>query len=252
MIVKANDLTGGKGILKASNKEEGVLAVENAFQKSRSGHIVIEPFIEGRQQTFVTFLQNKKVIASASCDSFSFVNPYLIQAETLPAKGICAIQSTLIGIIEEMADDLQLADGIFAFQYICNEDDFYIIEMMRRPFGNQFLQLVEWNSDFPWHLAQVMAETGGDLNNISRKKVDRPYCGHFGVMTNRNGKLLDWTIPKDIQEHIVNMFVMKHIGDDITDYNNERVAFLHFAYDTYDEMEQAIQTYYQRIQVNLF
>ena len=238
--------------MRADDREQGKKAVDNAFQKSRSKHIVIEPYIVGRQQTFVTFLHEKKVIASASCDSFSFVNPYLIQAETLPAKGIVAIQSALIHIIEEIAVDLQLADGIFAFQYIRSGADFYIIEMMRRPFGNQFLQLVEWNSDFPWHLAQVIAETGGDFSVISRKKVEKPYCGHFGVMTNRNGKLKDWSIPEDIQEHIVNMFVMKQAGDDITDYNNERVAFLHFAYDSYDEMEYAVQTYYQRIQVNLF
>ncbi|MGM9831111.1 MAG: acetyl-CoA carboxylase biotin carboxylase subunit family protein [Paludibacteraceae bacterium] len=251
VIVKANDLTGGKGILRADDKAQGVIAVENAFQRSRSKHIVIEPYVVGRQQTFVTFLYQKKVIASASCDSFSYVNPYLIQAETLPAKDIDIIRDKLIRIIEEIASDLQLADGIFAFQYIRNGEDLYIIEMMRRPFGNQFLQLVEWNSDFPWHLAQVIVETGGDWGLVQRKQIDRPYCGHFGVMTDRNGKLKGWSIPEDIREHIVNMFVMKHAGDYITDYNNERVAFLHFAYDNYDEMEQAVQTYYQRIKIDL-
>lgn len=251
IIVKANDLTGGKGILRADNREQGMTAIENAFQKSRSKHIVIEPYIGGRQQTFVTFLHHKKVIAFASCDSFSYVNPYLIQAETLPAKNIEAIQDKLIHIIEEIASDLQLADGIFAFQYIRNGDNFYIIEMMRRPFGNQFLQLVEWNSDFPWHLAQVIIETGGDWKHIQRKPIDRQYCGHFGVMTSRNGKFKGWSLPEDIHKHIVNMFVMKHIGDNITDFNNERIAFLHFAYDNYDEMEQAVQTYYQRIQIDL-
>ena len=45
LIVKANDLTGGKGILKAENIAEADFAIDNAFTRSRTGHIVIEPFI---------------------------------------------------------------------------------------------------------------------------------------------------------------------------------------------------------------
>ena len=45
LIVKANDLTGGKGILKAENINEADYAIDNAFARSRAGHIVIEPFI---------------------------------------------------------------------------------------------------------------------------------------------------------------------------------------------------------------
>lgn len=251
IIVKANDLTGGKGILKAMDKNEAIIAVTNAFDKSRSKTILIEPYITGDQQTFVTFIHKRKVVSYASCDSFSFVNPYLIQEETLPAKGIENIQGRLIEIIEEIAKDLKLKDGIFAFQYIRNGNDFKIIEMMRRPFGNQFLKLVEYNTDFPWHKAQIIAETGGDWNIISRKKIEKPYCGHFGVMVNQNGRLVDWNIPTDIDSHIFKKFIMKRPGERITDYNNERVAFLHFEYNNYDEMIEEAKAYYDRIKVTI-
>lgn len=250
IIVKANDLTGGKGILKASSEEEAIIAIDNAFQKSRSKHILIEPFIEGDQQTFVTFLHNQEVVATSSCDSFSYVNPYLIQTETLPAKDIDDIKDSLISIIEEIAKDLNLADGIFAFQYIRNGKDFQIIEMMRRPFGNQFLQLVEQNSGFPWHLAQVIAETGGNWNEIDFcEKGEETYCGHYGVMAEKNGQLQSWSIPLDIQQRITKSFIMKQPGEFINDYMNERVAFLHFAYDDYNEMTEAVKEYRNRIEV---
>ena len=192
IIIKANDLTGGKGILKAETTEEAYYAIDNAFTKSRTKHILIEPFITGDQQTFVSFIHNKKVIASSSCDSYSYINPYLIQAETLPANDIIDVQEYLISIIEEIAKDLELSDGIFAFQYIRNGKDIQIIEMMRRPFGNQFLQLVEMNSGFPWHRAQVIAETGGDwgfLDDIDISKCKIRYCGHYGIMVDKNGIL---------------------------------------------------------------
>lgn len=252
IIVKANDLTGGKGILKADNVKEAIAAIENAFIKSRSKHILIEPFVVGDQQTFVTFLHNKKVVASNSCDSYSFINPYLIQAETLPAKDINLIEESLIRIIEEMASDLNLADGIFAFQYIRNGCDFSIIEMMRRPFGNQFLKLVEYGTTFPWHLAQVVAETGGDWSLVKPKVVGKGYFGHYGVMIPSNGRLKSWSIPDDIQRHIIAQFVMKEPGDEISDYLNERVAFLHFQYDDYAEMQSSVATYNNRIKVELY
>lgn len=252
IIVKANDLTGGKGIQKANNINEAVAAIDNAFAKSRSKHILVEPFIVGRQQTFVTFLHDKRVVASNSCDSYSFINPYLIQAETLPAKDIDQIKDELIRIIEEMASDLNLADGIFAFQYIRNGDSFYIIEMMRRPFGNQFLQLVEYGTTFPWHLAQVIAETDGDWSVVRPKAVEKQYCGHYGVMIPQNGKLKSWMIPDDIKKHVFKQFVMKEPDDVITDHLNERISFLHFQYDDYDEMQSAVSTYYDKIKVELY
>ena len=254
IIIKANDLTGGKGILKAETKEEAIYAIDNAFAKSRSKHILIEPFVTGNQQTFVTFLHNKKVIATSSCDSYSYVNPYLIQAETLPAYDIAAVQEHLISIIEEIAKDLSLSDGIFAFQYIRNGSDIQLIEMMRRPFGNQFLKLVEMNSGFPWHYAQVVAETGGDwsfLNDLNTNKSQIRYCGHYGIMVDKNGILKSCNIPEIVKKHVVKEFVMKNVGDRIDDHMNERIAFLHFEYDSYEEMTQEVKEYTKLINVEL-
>lgn len=251
IIVKANDLTGGKGILKAENKQEALFALENAFTRSRSKHVLIEQFVRGNQQTFVTFLHNQKVVAYDSCDSYSWVNPYLIQAETLPAKDIDDVKDLLCLIIEGMAKDLHLADGILAFQYIKTGKNIQIFEMMRRPFGNQFLKLVELNTDFPWHLAQIIAETGEDWNLIQRKTVDKPFVGHYGVMANQNGMLKSWFLPQDIRSHIFNQFVMKEVGDTIVDYLNERVAFLHFEYEDMDSMHRALQEFNTKINIEL-
>ena len=253
VIVKANDLTGGKGILKANNQQEALHAINNAFNRSRSKHVLIEPFVTGNQQTFVSFLHNQKVIATSSCDSYSWVNPYLIQAETLPANHIEQVEEELISMIEEMTSELNLADGIFAFQYIRNDEGVQIIEMMRRPFGNQFLQLVEQNSGFPWHRAQVVAETGGDWGFLSTVPTNRQeqYCGHFGVMAKKSGVLRGWQIPQSIQRHITKQFVMKQIGDRIDDHLNERVAFLHFMYDSYEEMCSSLQIFRNQIIVDV-
>ena len=143
IIVKANDLTGGKGIRKAENYSDAVEALKYSFERSRDKHIVVEPFLEGTQHTIVTFIADKKIISSVSCNCYSPVNPYLIQSETFPADNIDDVRDELHGIIENIVNDLDLVDGIFALQYfLCNGKP-YIIEMMRRSFGNQFLTLAD-------------------------------------------------------------------------------------------------------------
>ena len=185
------------------------------------------------------------------CDSYSFVNPYLIQLETLPCKNIELVRGKLVPIIEEMAEDLHLADGIFAFQYINTGTDIQIFEMMRRPFGNQFLRLVEDCTDFPWHLAQIVAETGGDWGQVCRKQIYHPFCGHFGVMADRNGKISSICIPDDIRRHVYREFPMKGVGDEIRDYRNERATYLHFTYDSYDELVESAAKFHGRISVEV-
>lgn len=251
IIVKATDLTGGKGILKAENEKEAIYAIENAFSASRSKHIVIEPFITGVQQTFVSFLQNKKVVSYTGCNSYSPINPYLIQAETLPAEGLDEIARPLIAIIENIAEELSLADGVFAFQLIRNGKDFHIIEMMRRPFGNQFLQLVEDNTDFPWHTAQLYAQLGLDGSALPRIPKKRPFCGHHGIMAPRNGTVKHYEIPEEIEKHIYKKVEINPPGSEITNCMNERIAYIFYEYESLEEMNEAVKTFNERITVEM-
>ena len=251
IIVKATDLTGGKGILKAENEKEAIHAIENAFSASRSKHIVIEPFITGVQQTFVSFLQKGKVVSYTGCNSYSPINPYLIQAETLPAEGLDEIASPLIAIIEDIAKELSLADGVFAFQLIRSGKEFHIIEMMRRPFGNQFLQLVEDNTDFPWHKAQLYAQLGLDGSTLERIPLKRRFCGHHGIMAPKNGTVLSYTIPEEIEKHIYKKVEMCPPGGEITNCMNERIAYIFYEYESLAEMNEAVKGFNERIVIEM-
>ena len=251
VIVKANDLTGGKGILKAENYDEACAAIENAFTRSRDKRILIEPYLTGTQHTIVTFISNKKVIASASCNCYSMVNPYLIQAETFPADDIDRVGPELISIIEGIVSDLDLCDGIFALQYILCDGKPYIIEMMRRCFGNQFLSLVAMASGFPWDEASIRAAVGESCEGLKTEKPTAVYCGHYGVMTNRNGTVRGYAIPPEIEKHVFKKIEMIPPGGTLRDHLNERVAYLYYTYDDRDEMNREVKTYLDRIRVDV-
>lgn len=249
IIVKATDLTGGKGILKAENIEEAEFAIENAFNRSRAKHIVIEPYIVGDQQTIHTFIKDKKVVSSVSNDCFSPINPYLIQAELFPARGIDDIQAELYESIEKICNELNLVDGMLTLQYIVKDGKPYIIELMRRALGNQYLTVANVMNGFPWDEALIRAETGMDLSVLKSEPPKAKFAGHHGIMARRNGVLKSYTIPDDIKSHIFQTIEMLQPGERLEDYMNERVAYIYYKYDNYDEALEAVRHFNDNIKI---
>lgn len=249
LIVKATDLTGGKGILKAENIDEAKFAIDNAFNRSRAKHIVIEPYIVGNQQTIHTFIKDKKVVSFVSNDCFSPINPYLIQAELFPAKGIENIQSELCDSIEKICEELDLVDGMLTLQYIVKDGKPYIIELMRRALGNQYLTVATVMNGFPWDEALIRAETGMDLSELKPSKPQAKFAGHHGIMARRNGVLKSYTIPDNIKSHIFQTIEMLKPGETLNDYMNERVAYIYYKYDNYDEALEAVKHFNDNIKI---
>lgn len=249
IIVKANDLTGGKGILRADNEKEALYAIKNAIDRSRTNRFVIEPFIEGNQQSIVTFVKNKKVIASVTCDCFSPINPYLIQSELLFTDCDKNIQKELHDSIEKICNHLNLVDGIFTLQYIVMNGKPYIIEMMRRCLGNQFLTVAHAVTGFPWEEALVKAETGEDISDIEWEKPMAKYAGHHGIMVRKNGKIAGYTIPEELQKHIFKKIDILKPYEEIDDYMNQRVAYIYYKYDNKEEALDAIMHMNEMIKV---
>lgn len=249
IIVKATDLTGGKGILRANNIDEALAAIDNAFNRSRVKHIVIEPFIEGEQQTIHTFIKDKKVVSSVSNDAFSPINPYLIQAELFPAKGIEKIQDELISFIELICNKLNLVDGMLTLQYIVKDGKPYIIELMRRALGNQYLTVAGVMNGFPWEEALIRAETGMDLSVLKSSSPKAKFAGHHGIMATRNGIIKSYSIPPEIEAHIFKKIEMVKPGGRIDDYMNERIAYIYYTYDNYDEALDAVLNMNKKINI---
>lgn len=244
IIVKANDLTGGKGIRRANTYAEAIQAINYSYEKSRDKHIVIEPFIIGTQHTYDTFIIDRKVACSTSCNCYSPINPYLIQSEVLPADFIEDLEPQLKLIVENMAEDLKLENGILALQYIVREGKIYIIEMMRRSFGNQFLTLADKVTGFPWEEAYIKAALGEDLKDLTITKPEYKYCGHHGIMASHNGEILEYEIPEEIKKHLFMKIDMLD-GDNrrINDYLNERIAYIYYHYENKEEMVAAVKKY---------
>ncbi|HOR22375.1 MAG TPA: ATP-grasp domain-containing protein [Ruminococcus sp.] len=251
VIVKATDLTGGKGIRRADNPVQAAEAIDNAFARSRTKQIIVEQFLEGVQQSIVVFLINKRIAATSSSNIYCMKNPYLVQAETYPAENFSQVKDKLHNVIHKMADLLDLADGILSFQYIVKDGQPYVIDMMRRCFGNETLQLSEIMSGFPFEEAYIRAALNMPLDGLVRQEPTVHFCGHYGIMADRNGILKDWTVPEDIKNRTFKTLINIQIGQRINDHMNEKIAHIYFTYEDMETMNKEIIEYNNRINVEL-
>lgn len=251
IIVKASDLTGGKGICKASDRTEALAAIEGAFSASRTKQVVIEQFLDGVQQSIVVFLINRKIALTSSSNIYCMKNPYLVQAETYPAENFEAVKGKLHSIMLTMAEDLQLADGILSFQYIVKDGEPYVIDMMRRCFGNETLLLADIMTGFPWEEAYIRASLGMDASVCTCGEPKAKFCGHYGVMADSDGILRDWSIPEDIQARTFKTTVNIRNGERIERHLMNKVAHIYFTYDDMETMNREIVQYNDRISVKV-
>lgn len=251
IIVKANDLTGGKGISRANNYEEACIAAKNAFETSRDKQILVEPFIEGTQHAVDAFIANGKIIATTSCNCYSYVNPYLIQTETYPSDFQDQDVMPICKIIKDMIDDLHLVDGVFTVQYMRKNDQIYIIEVMRRLTGNLSFTLYEKATGFPWYEAYIRSSLGMECEDLEVDKGKIHFCGHHGIFAETNGVLEGYEIPEDVREHIYEQVELILPGEEITNYKLQRIASFFYVYDSKSEMEDNAQKFYERVKVRM-
>ena len=121
---------------------------------------------------------------------------------------------------------------------------------MRRPFGNQFLTLCSLTTGFNWEKAQILAQTGQNPT-LPISTPPMKYCGHHGIMARKNGVLVSYSIDKDFEKHLFNQIVMKNPGDEITNFLNERIAYLYYRYDNVDDMNRDAKDFNSKIKIVL-
>jgi hypothetical protein len=150
-----------------------------------------------------------------------------------------------------MAEDLGLVDGILSFQYIVKDGVPYVIDMMRRCFGNETLLLADVMIGFPWEEAYIRAALGMDLEGIVREAPKASFCGHYGVMADRDGILESWSLPEDIAARTFKTTVNIPDGGRINNHLTEKIAHIYFTYDDMETMNREITGYNDRVQIKL-
>ena len=249
VIVKPIDLTGGKGVSKVTSEKDFYAAVNKAFEKTRAGKIVIEPFIEGTAHSFSTFIVDKKVVAYFSDNEYTYKNPFLISSSAGPATDIERIKNILIVDIEKLATHLNLVDGIFHSQYILKNGTPYILEMTRRCSGDLYSTPVEHATGIAWTEWIVRAECGMDCSEFPRNKKQKIFGGRHCIMGDRNGIVQDVKIADELKGNIYGEITWWKPHFLIEDYLSDKLGILFLEYANEKEMIDKINRITELVKV---
>lgn len=240
IIVKPTDASAGNGISKVIRQSRFDEAVRNAFENSRQKKVVIEPFIEGSQHGFCSFLVNRRVVAYCTNNEYSIVNPYRVEIDTFPADGWESVCHILIEEIESLASVLNLKDGIFHLQYILKDGKPYIIEVMRRILGNMYSVPANMLTGIDWDYWEARAKTGMDCSMFPKHVYQEGYFAYKAIMSKEDGRIASISIPDNYKKYIFDRFMLMKKGDIIHNHMKEPVGFLFMMFSNDKEMKNVL------------
>ena len=241
IIVKPVDLTGGKGIHRATNIEEARAAYKDATSRTRQDHIVVEEFIEGTNHGFSAMLVKGKVAFAFADNEQYFINKYLVSGANTPSTTPDTGLAKLRDYSERIARELNLVDGILHIQYIEKNDGTpFIIEICRRPPGDLYIKFVKYATGIDYPKFIVMAETGADISSIADAPTQGFWLRHCVMAGNNienNSVVRDVTFAPEIQGNIVEKFLWYKPGEVVTDKLIYKAGIVFFHFDTLSEMQ---------------
>ena len=240
VIVKPVDASAGNGINTVNSIDDGKVAIDSAFKKSRDKRIVIEPFIVGTQHGFCTFLRDKRVVAVCSNNEYSIKNKYRVEMDTFPADNFLTVKDVLIKQIERIANVFNLKDGIFHLQYIYDGEKPQIIEVMRRILGNMYHVPGNELTGIDWEYWETRARCGLSLDSMPQDIRQEGYFAYKTILAPSNGIIEKITIPRKFDKYTTNYFLLKSRGDKIENCRCEPVGFIFMMFSDYLEMKRVL------------
>lgn len=241
IIVKPVDLTGGKGIHRASTPEEAREAYKDACCRTRQDHIVAEEFVQGSNHGFSAMLVKGKVAFAFSDNEQYFVNKYLVSGANSPSTSGSETLAKLRDYSERIARELHLVDGILHIQYIERADGTpVIIEICRRPPGDLYIKFVKYATSIDYPKFIVMAETGEDISGIADVPTQGYWLRHCimaGPDIANGSTVRDVTFAPEIQGNIVEKFLWYKPGERIADRLTYKAGIVFFKFRSPEEME---------------
>lgn len=152
IIIKPADAYSGRGvsIVKEINSENIDAAINNAIEYSKDKDYVIEEYIEGQLYSHSAFISNKKIIIDFFVIEDGTTNKFTVDTSHIIYDFPNDIQKEIKKQIENIAEKLNLVDGLIHTQFIKTENSFKIIEVTRRCPGDLYSLLIQKSTEFSY------------------------------------------------------------------------------------------------------
>lgn len=257
MIVKPTDSAGSKGVTRIDSLEEYADAVDYAFEKSISGTIIVEEFIDkvGCSSDTDSFLLNgelKFVSFNAQRFDETAANPYTPAAYSWPST-FPEYEDYLKSELQRLLSLLNMKTSVFNIETrVASNGKPYIMECTPRGGGNRLCEMLCYATGVDLITAQVRAAVGDVVKGIEQK----PYNGHWVEIilhADKDGIFSNLEIASDLPAKVVERDLWVKNGDSVTAFHgaNDAIGTLVLQFTNEQDLENVLKSQSHWIKVNV-
>jgi biotin carboxylase len=248
VIVKPVDLSGSKGVVKVSNREDLFSAAENALRISRSHKAIVEEFIEakGGQLHGDGFVKEGELVFACLGDHHygALMNNYVPYSTTIPSRHS---SEEIQRVMQEVSRFVSVSGlrncGINIEVRISAKDDkVYIMEIGPRNGGNFIPRVIEYATGFDFDSAALEAALGLPIDSKAKHSIDA-YYSYLVVHSNITCKFANISYSEKLMKAILEEHICVDSGDDVLPFDggNKSLGTLILKTTTEDEMEDLVE-----------
>lgn len=247
IIVKPTDAAGSKGVTRVDEPSQLKAAVEYAFEKSLSGHIIIEDFIEkqGCSSDTDSFSEDGKLKFVSFCAQrfdLNATNPYTPAAYSWPSTFTKEQEAYLTNEIQRLITLLGMKTNVYNIETrVGTNGKPYIMELTPRGGGNRLCEMLRYATGVDMITAMTRYIVGDSVPFIEQK----PYNGHWAEIilhADESGTFERLEISKDLPAEVVEEDLWVKNGDKVEGFEgaNNAIGTLVLKFQTAEELEKAI------------
>ena len=248
VIVKPTDAAGSKGVTRVDHPEQLAAAATYAFEKSISGYIIIEDYIEKTgcsSDTDSMSVDGKLKFVSFCAQRFDSgaTNPFTPAAYSWPSTFTKEQEDYLTAEIQRLITLLGLKTVLYNIESRIGTDGKpYIMELTPRGGGNRLSEMLRYATGVDMITAITRASVG---DPILEPVEQAPYRGHWAEIilhSDRRGLFDHLEISRDLPAAVVEKDLWVKKGDLVEPFEgaNNAIGTLVLAFKSAAELEQAI------------
>tara|TARA_Y100000591_G_scaffold292774_1_gene280250 strand:- start:42 stop:1208 length:1167 start_codon:yes stop_codon:yes gene_type:complete len=249
IITKPTDLTGGKGILVSNNINELKDSLEISRKMGKNKNIIIEQYLNGSNHAMCSIIKNGKVIFYFFDNEHYYMNKFLVSGASSSSIVPIEVQKKIIDEINRMCGILSLVDGIIHLQFILQKNNFFFLEICRRPPGDLYTRFVQLSTGKNLPLMIVNSYLG-EKNNFSHEiKIEDNFILRHCLMANQSGKIKKILYDDKIKKNIIEEIKFKVENDVIENHLIEKASILFLKFENKNEMSDKLSIIYELIKI---
>lgn len=223
LVIKPVDANSSKGVFKTHDVNEAICRYEESFKFSRTGEVLIEEYIEGKELSIDVFIENNKanvLMISENIKSKLNIESFTITESVYDHLLETKLKNKIEGIATQIASAFKINNAPLLLQCIYNESDntINIIEFSSRIGGGSkyfYINTIKNIDIMSAFINVILNENNIDIScettNYRFAKILYLYCRE-GVIS----KYLNFEQEKE-NGTIVEYFIYKNKGTKIVD-----------------------------------